>query len=627
MSLTKIIGALLDSNSTFTFGNIANVHISGGNYGQVISTNGSGQLTWSNVVTGGSGVLAVVDSFVGNGVQSVFTLSTTPTSNNYVIVNINGSSQLRSGYSIVGSTLQFTEAPPEDLTVEVTTITAAFGSSGPPGATGPQGETGSTGIPGETGATGATSIIPGATGPQGETGATGPLGDTGIQGVIGFTGNQGATGATGIGTTGATGATSIIPGATGATGASGSNGTIGIDGATGIQGNVGATGVFSGTTTQQIITSNGTTSSNTTTGALIVTGGAGISGDLYAGNITATNFYGTIIGSAQTVTSSSQPTITSVGTLTGLIVTGNTTIGGDLIIQGNTITIGSENYAITDSIIDLHTLANLAPLSADDGRDIGIKFHYYKTIDSHAFLGWANDSGSLEYYVSGVENAGVFTGAYGNIKAASYQSTTTTGISPFTVRSTTLVANLAAQTAETVNGSSQPAITSVGTLTSLTVTGNITPGNVYTDNYFYANGTPYYNTGPAGATGIQGNVGATGPAGTGGGASSLRVVSYTDSNSITIDSTTTDLATQTNTQTAGTLTINAPTGTPTDGQKLMLRIQSTNTQTFSFNAIFAGSLDLSLPINSSNGNKFDYLGFIYNAVSSKWDFVTRNFGF
>jgi hypothetical protein len=606
MSLTKIIGTLLDSNSAFTFGNIANVHIPGGNYGQVISTDGGGNLSWSNVVTGGSGVLAVVDSFMGNGVQTDFSLSTTPTSNNYIIVNINGSSQLRSGYSIVGSTLQFTEAPPEDLSVEVTTITAAFGSPGPPGATGITGDTGATGLQG----------------------ATGPLGDTGLQGVIGFTGNQGATGATGIGTTGATGATSIIPGATGATGASGSNGTIGIDGATGIQGNVGATGVFSGTTTQQIITSNGTTSSNTTTGALIVTGGAGISGDLYAGNITATNFYGTIIGSAQTVTSSAQPTITSVGTLNGLIVSGNTTIGGDLIIQGNTITIGSENYTITDSIIELHTFANLAPLSADDGRDIGIKFHYFKGTDSHAFLGWANDSGSLEYYESGVENAGVFVGtAYGNIKAASYQSTAVTGTAPFKVRSTTLVANLAAQTSETVNGSSQPAITSVGTLTSLEVTGNITPGNVYTDNYFYANGTPYYNTGPAGATGIQGNVGATGAAGTGGGASSLSVVSYTDSNSITIDSTTTGLATQTNTQTAGTLTINAPTGTPTDGQKLMLRLQSTNTQTFSFNAIFAGSLDLPLPINSSNGNKFDYLGFIYNAVSSKWDFVTRNFGF
>ena len=625
MSLTKIIGALLDSNSTFTFGNIANVHISGGNYGQVISTNGSGQLTWSNVVTGGSGVLAVVDSFVGNGVQSVFSLSTTPTNNNYVIVNINGSSQLRSGYSIVGSTLQFTEAPPEDLTVEVTTITAAFGSSGPPGATGPQGETGSTGITGETGATGATSIMPGATGPQGETGATGPLGDTGIQGVIGFTGNQGSTGATGIGTTGATGATSIIPGPAGATGASGSNGTIGIDGATGIQGNVGATGVFSGTTTQQIVTSNTTPSTSTITGALIVSGGAGVAGDLYAGNVTATNFYGTVIGSAETVTASSQPTITSVGTLSGLIVSGNTTIGGNLIIQGSTITIGSENYSISDSIIDLHTLANLAPLSADDGRDIGIKFHYFKGSDSHAFLGWANDSGSLEYYASGVENAGVFVGtAYGNIKAASYQSTATTGISPFTVRSTTLVANLAAQTAETVNGSSQPAITSVGTLTSLAVTGNITPGNVYTDNYFYANGTPYYNTGPAGATGIQGNVG---PAGSGGGSSSLSVVSYTDSNSITIDSTTTSLATQTNTQIAGTLTINAPTGTPTDGQKLMIRLQSTNTQTFSFNAIFKGSLDLSLPINSSSGGKFDYLGFIYNTTSSTWDFVTRNFGF
>ncbi len=222
---------------------------------------------------------------------------------------------------------------------------------------------------------------------------------------------------------------------------------------------------------------------------------------IVANTVTATSFIGPLSTAAQ-------PNITSVGTLTGLIVSGNTTIGGNLIIQGNTITIGSENYAITDSIIDLHTFANLAPLSADDGRDVGIKFHYFKGTDSHAFLGWANDSGSLEYYSSGNDVNGVFIGtAYGNIKAASYQSTAVTGTAPFTVRSTTTVANLAAATAGTVTTGAQPNITSVGTLSSVAVTGTVTAGAVYTNSYFYSNGTPYYNTGPAGSAGATGATG------------------------------------------------------------------------------------------------------------------------
>jgi hypothetical protein len=47
------------------------------------------------------------------------------------------------------------------------------------------------------------------------------------------------------------------------------------------------------------------------------------------------------------------------------------------------------------------------------------------------------------------------------------------------------------------------------------------------------------------------------------------------------------------------LTLNAPTGTPVNGQKLILRLRSTNVQTFSWNAAFAGSTDLALPVASS----------------------------
>lgn len=105
-----------------------------------------------------------------------------------------------------------------------------------------------------------------------------------------------------------------------------------------------------------------------------------------------------------------------------------------------------------------------------------------------------------------------------------------------------------------------------------------------------------------------------------------RVVAVANSSTITINADTTDLATQTNTQAAGTLTIAAPTGSPVDGQQIMLRLTSTNAQTFSWNAIFAGSTDQALPTVSTAG-KTDYVGFVYNTASSKWHLIAKNFGF
>jgi hypothetical protein len=106
-----------------------------------------------------------------------------------------------------------------------------------------------------------------------------------------------------------------------------------------------------------------------------------------------------------------------------------------------------------------------------------------------------------------------------------------------------------------------------------------------------------------------------------------RVVTITDATSITANCDTTDLAIQTNTQVAGTLTINAPTGTATNGQKLVIRLLSSNVQTISCNTIFSGSSDLPLPSASSGSNKYDYLGFIYNTDNSKWQLLAKNFGF
>jgi hypothetical protein len=106
-----------------------------------------------------------------------------------------------------------------------------------------------------------------------------------------------------------------------------------------------------------------------------------------------------------------------------------------------------------------------------------------------------------------------------------------------------------------------------------------------------------------------------------------RVVVIADGTSVTINGDTTDIATQANTQAVGTLTINAPTGTPANGQRIMFRLTSTNVQTFSWNAAFAGATDLVLPAVSSGGGLTDYVGFIYNSTAAKWQLVAKVFGF
>lgn len=106
-----------------------------------------------------------------------------------------------------------------------------------------------------------------------------------------------------------------------------------------------------------------------------------------------------------------------------------------------------------------------------------------------------------------------------------------------------------------------------------------------------------------------------------------RIFAIADGTSITLNADTTDIATQANTQATGTLTMNAPTGTPVNGQKLLLRLTSTNVQTFSWNAIFLGSTDAALPTASSGGGKEDYMGFIYDSTAAKWHLLAKNFGF
>ena len=71
---------------------------------------------------------------------------------------------------------------------------------------------------------------------------------------------------------------------------------------------------------------------------------------------------------------------------------------------------------------------------------------------------------------------------------------------------------------------------------------------------------------------------------------------------------------------AATLTINAPTGTPVDGDKLTFRIlDNGGSQTLSWNATFT-AIGVTIPTATTAG-KMTYVGCIYNAANTRWDVV------
>jgi hypothetical protein len=108
----------------------------------------------------------------------------------------------------------------------------------------------------------------------------------------------------------------------------------------------------------------------------------------------------------------------------------NLVILGNLIVQGNTSTIGSNNVSTTDNILELHVAntANVAqPWTVDDGKDIGVRFHYFAGTNQNAALLMANDTKWLEWYSTGSEGNSTFVGtSYGTFKAGEIKLANTT---------------------------------------------------------------------------------------------------------------------------------------------------------------------------------------------------------
>ena len=115
-----------------------------------------------------------------------------------------------------------------------------------------------------------------------------------------------------------------------------------------------------------------------------------------------------------------------MGIAANLYVGANLTVTGNLTVLGQTTTVNAQNITVNDSIIELHTFANLAALSTNDSRDIGIRNHYYISNDRQSFFGFQNSTQNFVYIDNASESGGVVSGTYGNVQFGSAWLSNTT---------------------------------------------------------------------------------------------------------------------------------------------------------------------------------------------------------
>lgn len=155
-----------------------------------------------------------------------------------------------------------------------------------------------------------------------------------------------------------------------------------------------------------------------TSGTASVSGGSTLSFASTNGVTIAVGATYANISTPQDLQTTASPTFANI-TISGVsTLTGNVNIGGNLTVSGASVSIGASDLSLQDSIINLHTFANLQPLLGNDGADIGIKMHYYDNADRAAFLGRDNTTGALEWWAKGTDGGNVFNGTnYGTIKS------------------------------------------------------------------------------------------------------------------------------------------------------------------------------------------------------------------
>jgi hypothetical protein len=257
---------------------------------------------------------------------------------------------------------------------------------------------------------------------------------------------------------------------------------------------------------------------NAATGNISELTSTGLTANLSNNSITATTFVGALSGAATsattagTVTTASQPNITSVGSLTSLGVTGNISAGNvsatlftgsgasltnipagnitgtvaSATTAGTVTTAAQPNITSVGSLTSLGVTGNISAgnVSATLFTGSGANLTSIPAANITGTVASATTAGTVSTAAQpNITSVGTLTslGVTGNISAGNVSATlfTGSGASLTNIPAGNITGTVAsATTAGTVTTASQPNITSVGTLTSLGVTGNISAGNV-----------------------------------------------------------------------------------------------------------------------------------------------------
>lgn len=313
---------------------------------------------------------------------------------------------------------------------------------------------------------------------------------------------------------------------------------------------------------------------------------------------------------------------------TNLTVNGNTILGD---ASGDTVDVRAAAWTLTNSPTVTGTWTNLGSVTTVDinggtidGVTIGGASAGAITGTSGTFTS-LSDSGNLTFTGTGNRILADFTNATIANRAA-FQSSTTNGntvVGALPNGSATGSAFQAYNNATPTNASllSLEASSSIVTLAS-----SIRGSGTYLPMAFNVNGTESMRVSISGGVYV-------GTAGTDPGANNLQVAgaivstrinprslaAASTSGTVTPNS---DLYDQVNYLLTGTVAFAVPSGTPTNGQKLNIRLYAASTQTVSWTTTSTGYriIGTTLPLSVATG-KTVYVGCVWNSTDSFWDVV------
>jgi hypothetical protein len=122
----------------------------------------------------------------------------------------------------------------------------------------------------------------------------------------------------------------------------------------------------------------------------------------FIGAISAVN----VVSNSQLSSNLSGYASLSGATFTGAVqISNNLTVSGNITFSGNSVSVGANSLVIQDAVISLHTNSSLGALSSNDGKLIGIEYHYYDTSDKHALLAINQSNAFLSYYKTATDAA------------------------------------------------------------------------------------------------------------------------------------------------------------------------------------------------------------------------------